>query len=279
MNKIHAKDIRFGMRGHDLGSDFDEMIENAKKYNVHTLQFALAKTVNDVDFDSVGYDKALSDKISAALRENDLSVAVLGCYINPVDRSETELEKSLRRFENFISYASDFNAGVIGTEPGFYESLEKTHSEENYSFFIKNMRRLVNAAEEKGVVIGLEPVYLNTICSPEVTRRMLDDINSDSLAVIFDLSNILNAENYTRQHEIIDSAFALFGDKIRVIHLKDFTFENGEKRFAVTGTGMYDIEYLFSKIAALPHMPQIILDELPPRYHDEAIANLERILG
>ena len=97
MNKIHAKDIRFGMRGHDLGSDFDEMIENAKKYNVHTLQFALAKTVNEVDFDSVGYDKALSDKISAALRENDLSVAVLGCYINPVDRSETELEKSLRR--------------------------------------------------------------------------------------------------------------------------------------------------------------------------------------
>ena len=103
MNKIHAKDIRFGMRGHDLGSDFDEMIENAKKYNVHTLQFALAKTVNEVDFDSVGYDKALSDKISAALRENDLSVAVLGCYINPVDRSETELEKSLRRFTQAIS--------------------------------------------------------------------------------------------------------------------------------------------------------------------------------
>ena len=30
MNKIHAKDIRFGMRGHDLGSDFNEMIENQK---------------------------------------------------------------------------------------------------------------------------------------------------------------------------------------------------------------------------------------------------------
>lgn len=139
MNNLHMSDISFGMRGHDLGSNFDEMLSNAEKHNVRTLQFALAKTVSDVDFDAVGYDKALSEKIATALADNGLSVAVLGCYIDPIERNEAQLENNLRRFENFILYAKDFNADVIGTEPGFCGSLEETRSEENYSFFVSTI--------------------------------------------------------------------------------------------------------------------------------------------
>ena len=53
---------RFGLRGHDAGNSFEEMCENAKKSGIKNLQFALAKTVSEINFDEVGYDADLSKK-------------------------------------------------------------------------------------------------------------------------------------------------------------------------------------------------------------------------
>ncbi len=271
--------MKFGLRGHDIGNSFDEMVKNAVLNDVERLQFALAKTVSDVDFHEVGYNKELSLKIKRALDENNLSVSVLGCYINPVERNEESLEKSLTLFENFICYAKDLDARVIGTETGCIDTMEATRSEENYQFFLKNLKRLVKKAEDNDVVIGIEPVSIFTVYSPEVMARVLSDIASDNLAVIFDLSNIITAENYNDQHKIIDTAFDLFGDKIEVIHLKDFVVEDGRKKFAVAGTGLYDIEYLFSKLETLKNMPDIIFDETPLAEYKNSVENINKFLS
>ena len=59
----------FGLRGHDVGNDFDEMCENAKKHGVKKIQFALAKTVNDINFDAVGFDESVARRIKQKLDE------------------------------------------------------------------------------------------------------------------------------------------------------------------------------------------------------------------
>ncbi len=268
--------MKFGLRGHDIGDSFDEMIEKAVSNGVEVLQLALAKTLADVDFYKIGYSKELSLKIKNALEENNISVSVLGCYINPVEQDAEGLEKNLVLFENFICYAKDFNAKVIGTETGCLDTLEATRSEENYQFFLKNLKRLVKKAEENDVVIGIEPVSIFTVYSPEIMARVLSDINSDNLAVIFDLSNIITVENFMEQHKIIDAAFDLPGNRIKVVHLKDFVIEDNKKKFATVGTGLYDIEYLFSKIKGLSEMPDIILDETLVEHYKESIKNIRR---
>ncbi len=269
----------FGLRGHDIGSNFEEMLEKSAQHGVSKLQLAMTKTVKEYDFNEVGYNAEVSREIKAKLDEKGLSVSVLGCYINPVERDEAALERSLVLFESFIRYAKDFGAGVIGTETGSYIDLETTHSEENYQYFIKNLRRLVKAAEENGVIIGVEPVWIFTVYSVEVMARVLSDISSPNLAVIFDLSNIMTAENYKNQREVMDKAFELFGDKIRAIHLKDFKFDGDKKQFAVAGTGEYDIKYLFSKLATLKNMPEIILDETPLAEYENSVENIKKLLG
>ena len=268
----------FGMRGHDIGDTFEEMLKNATLHGISKLQFAMAKTVSEYDFNEIGYNADVSREIKAKLEEKGLSVSVMGCYINPVERDEAALERNLTLFENFIRYAKDFNAGVIGTETGHYIDLETTHSEENYQYFIKNLRRLVAVAEENGVTIGIEPVWAFTVYSPEVMARVLDDINSPNLAVIFDLSNITTTvEDCKNQRAVMDKAFDLLGDKIRVIHLKDFKFEGGKKAFAPAATGDYDVKYLFSKLASLKNKPDIILDETPLAEYEASVKNLAGI--
>ena len=61
---------RFGLRGHDAGNSFEEMCENAKKSGIKNLQFALAKTVSEINFDEVGCDADLSKKKSKILLMN-----------------------------------------------------------------------------------------------------------------------------------------------------------------------------------------------------------------
>ena len=275
---MNFENIQFGMRGHDIGNTFDEMLENAVKNGVPNLQFALAKTVSDVKFDEVGYDKDVSKMIADKLSENNLTVSVLGCYINPIDRNEASLETQLTRFENFIKYAKDFNAHVIATETGALATTEETRSEENYQYLLKNVKRLVSVAEKEGVMMAIEPVRIYTIYSPQTMRRLLDDVNSDNLKVVFDLSNLIYADNTDEQYKLIDDAFDLFGDKIYAIHLKDYTVVDGVKKFAVAGNGMYDIKYLFDKISKLPAMPHIIFDEIPLVHYAEAKKNVENII-
>lgn len=275
---MNFDNIKFGMRGHDIGNSFDEMLENATKHEVPNLQFALAKTVSDVKFDEVGYDKEISKKIADKLSEHNLTVSVLGCYINPIDRNESSLETQLTRFENFIRYAKDFNAHIIATETGALATMEETRSEENYQFLLKNIKRLVAVAEKEGVTMAIEPVNIFTIYSPQTMRRLLDDVNSDNLKVIFDLSNLITADNTDEQYKLIDDAFDLLGNNIYAVHIKDYTVEDGIKKFAVAGSGMYDIKYLFEKMNKLSTLPHIILDEIPLVHYKEAKENIENLI-
>ena len=283
---MNIKNFELGLRAHDIADSFSDMCALANENNVINLQFALAKTVSDVNFDEVGYDENLSKKIKTELDNHKLSVSVLGCYINPIAENK-ELQKSqLKRFENFIDYAKDFDATVIGTETGVLVyadnphkvDIERTHSEETYQLFLNNLKPLVKKAERLGVTVGIEPVWECPICTPKVMKRLIDDINSDNQEAILDISNMINSENHTKQREMIDEAFDLFGEKIRIIHLKDFIIDEKGKRFAAAGTGDLEIAHMFKRINALEKKPEIILDGLPLADYKETVERLKEII-
>lgn len=269
----------FGLRGHDIANDFVNMCEKAKENKINLLQFALGKTCNDINFDIVGYDKNISTQISNRLHENMLNVAVLGCYINPVEIDIKSKELQLTRFENFISYCKDFNARVIGTETGQKNSIEETHSNETYVEFLNSMVPLVQKAQDKQVQIGIEPVWQLTIYSVDILEKMIKDIASSNISVILDISNLMHNEIFDRQDYVINSAFEKFGDRISTIHLKDYYVLDGIKSFAPTGLGNLNIDLIFKNIEFMDKKPDIILDELPLSLYHEAVERLDSKLG
>ncbi len=270
------KKYKFGLRGHDIADNFLEMCLKAKENKIDILQFALAKTCSDINFDEIGYNKDFSATIKEKLLQNQLHIAVLGCYINPVDVDESSRNTQLHRFKNFLYYAKDFDADVIGTETGSVETIEETHSQKNYMNFLTYMSPIVEKAEELDVTIGIEPVWYYTIYSVERMKKMLDDMKSKNISVILDISNMLNVENYLEQNDIISKAFESFGDSISTIHLKDFDIINGNKTFVPAGNGLLNIELLFQKIGLMTKKPQIILDELPLRLYSDTVKRILR---
>ena len=151
----------FGLRGHDIGNTLQEMCENAKKYGVKNLQFAMARTCNDINFDEIGFGEKVANEIKAKLDEYNLHVSVLGCYIKPINPNDEVRNAQLTRFKNFISYAKVFDADMIATETGFLGTQEETRSEETYQFLLSNLRPLVKEAEDKGVMMAIEMVWIH----------------------------------------------------------------------------------------------------------------------
>ena len=72
--------------------------------------------------------------------------------------------------------------------------VPETYTEENYLRVLDSFKRIRDAAEKLGVMVGVESVYNHTLRSPEMMRRFLDDIDSVNFDVILDAVNLITPE-------------------------------------------------------------------------------------
>lgn len=68
-------------------------------------------------------------------------------------------------------------------------------------------------------------------------KSILDNVKSNNLQVIFDPINFIDESNYDKQDEIIKKSFELFGNRIVMIHAKDFIYEDGKVKQVSIGEG------------------------------------------
>jgi len=263
-----------GIRAHDLPErDIVSLSEKLAEMDIREIQLALPKSIEGIDFYTGGFTPMLARGIKKELQRNDISIAVLGCYISPSLEDERARQGEIDIFTEGLKYAKYLDADMVGTEtPGC--SSEKFKSEEAYAITVDSIKKMVSAAEKLGVRIGLEGVFCNPIYSPERMDRLLKEVDSPNLAVIFDPVNLITAENYKEQRQLIDKAFSLYGGKIEAIHLKDFNITDGKKVEVKTFDGIFDYKYLIEKIKAeKPYLPILIEGE-----NQEAFPNIREKL-
>ena len=255
--------LNIGLRGHDVNAeDLPELSQKLKEYGISNVQLVLKKSCKG--FKEGMFSPSFAKKIGEIFSKNGIEISVLGCYINPSNTNKAVLEKDMAYFIENLKYAKFLNAGVVGLETGFVgeECIPKNNqTEEAYQYLLSNMKVLRDAAEKLGVMIAVEAVSYFVINSPERMLRLVNDLNSPNILVIFDLLNLLTIDNYKNQEEIIDTAFELLGDKISVIHLKDFIIVDNQLRQCELGKGLLNISKILAVIKNYKLQVPIILEE------------------
>lgn len=270
--------INFGVRGHDISADgLSELSQKLKSYGITSVQLVLKKSCNG--FREGMFSPAFANKIGKTFEENGVNIAILGCYINPSCTNEEALKAEMNYFVESLKYARYMNAGVVGLETGFIGDTcdkERNNTEEAYQHLFKNMSVLRDAAEKLGVTIAVEGVSFFVINSPERMHRLITELNSPNMAVIFDPLNLITMENYESQEELFEKMFSLLGEKIVAIHLKDFELTDGGIRQCPLGKGIMNIPLLLSIIRERkPNIP-VILEEVK---EDDLVRSLEYLNG
>ncbi|MEE2833681.1 MAG: TIM barrel protein, partial [Candidatus Latescibacterota bacterium] len=92
-------------------------------------------------------------------------------------------------------------------------------------------------------------------------RRLLDEIASPHLQVVIDGANLFQAGQLARMRHVLEEAFDLLGDDIRMAHAKDLE-KDGDAGHQAAGTGVLDYGYYMICLDRVGFEGSVILHSL-----------------
>lgn len=274
--------MQLGIRLHDIEkAPLEKRLQIAKAQGFRCGHLALSKVISEYSVADGALTPGFACYLKNLFAASGIDIAVLGCYLNLANPNEESLRKNQARYLSHIRFASLLGAGVVGTETGAvneaYQYEERNHSEEALQIFINNLRPVIAYAEKMGVIFAIEPVFKHIVCNPQRARRVLDEIASPNLQIIFDPVNLLDISNYQNRVEIIKEAIAVLGDEIAVVHIKDFVVEDGKLVSVAAGTGEMDYGDITRFVKEKKPYIHVTLENTNPQNAEAARAHIQRL--
>lgn len=272
---------RIGARAHDFGTlSAGELASKLSSHGLCCAQVALNKAIAGLNLKVGDLNPGLAWEVGQGFVRNGVQIAVLGCYINPVNPVDEQRNQLLGFFKDHLRYVRDMGGSLVGLETGTpnaeYALDPNTGSEETFQALVRSIAELVAEAELHGVKVAVEAVTTHTISTPEKMKRLLDEIQSSNLVVIHDPVNLINADNASDADRMIEEPFQLYGDKIDIIHAKDFSMADGVYKQIPTGFGQLDYDRLCRILAADKPGISILLEESGPETIDHCLAHIAK---
>ena len=243
--------LNIGIRAHDMEKmPLEKLAQTIKDSGFNTIQLAIGKSYPDIYTGYGCLSTGLANHFGKAFKDKSISIAILGCYINMIHPDGAILQNELNKFKEMIRYARDFGCSIVGTETGTLNidggfTLEN-YKEEPFLQAVESVKELVREAEKFGVIVGIEGGINHPVHDIYKMKRLLDLVDSNNLQVIFDPANFMTIDIAQDQATFFKEAFALFGNNITALHMKDFVIENNEIRIVPAGQGILDYDALFS---------------------------------
>ena len=254
--------MRYGIRLHDTApGTLRERLSFAREQGFTCAHIALSKLLPGFKMDDA--PTLLSPGLSASVREDfasqGMDCALLGCYLQLARPEGEDLDHVLSIYRAHLRFAAETGISLVGTEtpckgPVFADPLPV--SEDAYQLFLANLKKVLPWAAEYGVYLGVEPVFCDIIATPDRAERLLEDAGSDALRIILDGVNLLSNEAGLNPDPVIEEAIRRLGDRVALLHMKDYRLEEGAFRpvSIACGTGRmnYDRLLAFAKRRDLP---------------------------
>lgn len=257
-----------GARLHDYGKGTpDELFARVSADGFAAVQLAYKKCVPTVK-SYADITEALVNDTIAAEKAHNIQVAVLGTYVELAINDARRLQ-NVADFKSQLAVCKALGAGCIGTETTkMCDQPAGTTREEAQELLCRSLAEILPVAEELGVTVGVEPVTYHSMNSAAATRHILDTMRSPNLKVIFDLSNLVDADNVNAQDRIWNDIGELVGDKIVAVHFKGQAFNpDGSLLHTSLEDSLTDYAVAFAMLRQLPQevLPVLREEAVPAR--------------
>ncbi|MDX8045164.1 sugar phosphate isomerase/epimerase family protein [Gracilibacillus sp. S3-1-1] len=273
-------ELNLGIRGHDV--DFAEpqqIAEEVSSKGLHAVQLALAKSFKNIPTETGTLSPGYAKYMKHTFKQQDIDIAILGCYINMIHPHKEKREQLLARFKEHIRFARDFGCSIVASETGNINEkmgyTEDNFTEEAFQKVVSSVKELTDEAEKWGVIVGIEGGINHPIHTPQKMKRLIDEVDSNHLQVIFDPANFMSMENYEQQEDVFAESFELFGDRIIAIHAKDFVIEDNWIKMVPVGKGLLNYPLLFEWLKEHKPYIEVLLENTKEPYINDSIRYLK----
>lgn len=229
-------------------------------------------------------DEGLVEHIRTAAAERGITVDSVAGYTNLVDpepeRRRAALERLLRLIRAAPAHGADKVALCTGSRDA--RSMRRWNDANDdagaWADLLRSMAACLEAAEESGVTLVFEPEVNNVVHTAAKARRLLDELRSPRLKVVFDGANIYHRGELSRQQELLTEAIDLLGGDIALAHAKDIE-QDGDAGHAAAGTGRLDFGHYLGELRRSGYRGSILLHGLEERQVAASVRFLQGHLG
>ena len=225
-----------------------------------------------LDLTAAGIDPAaLTDadcqRIRAAHATRGLELAALSGTFNIIDPDVEKRRAGMEWLGALAAASGRLGAEVITFCTGTRNPdwLWGGHPDNNtpatWAEMLAAMQEAVEIAEARGAILAFEPEVNNVVDSAQKARRLLDEVRSAHLQVVIDGANLFHAGQLPRMREVLDEAFGLLGDSIRLAHAKDLE-RDGDVGHQAAGTGLLDYDHYLALLRQIGFDGSLILHSL-----------------
>jgi sugar phosphate isomerase/epimerase len=258
--------MRFGMSGCFLPADMDEVTP------------AMCKRVRELGFTGIftrfrANDPHTTPK-SKAQRLRDLLAGEglrlyqsTGYWQNMITPDETLRKEAVSTIQAALRLAGWMGARGIDTGPGSMNPAGPWYPHpDNWTDsarrqLVKTLRECLPVAEDAGVFLSLESHQLVTLKTAEITKEILDEVDSPWVRCDYDSANWITLETVFDTASALNHHFDLLGRHIVSCHAKDIWIENKlalHLQDGCPGKGNMDFKTLFRRMEDLsPDYPVI----------------------
>ena len=110
------------------------------------------------------------------------------------------------------------------------------------------METAVGIAEAHDIQLGIEPELGNVVSSAALARRLIDEMQSEHLRIVFDPANLFDVATADVQRRIVSDAIDLLADRITIAHAKDRAPDGS---FTRAGTGVLDYDHYLNELIGI----------------------------
>lgn len=227
-------------------------------------------------------EQPVIDEIRSAMGRHSIQIAAVSGTFNLIDPDFESRDQNLRRLAVLAAACEALTAPVITLCTGTRnpDNMWRDHPDNAtaaaWDEMVEGIRLALWITEPFGVKLAMEPEPGNVMRDAQKARKLLDEIRSPRLGIIFDAANILAGKLDLPQQDVLSEAFELLGDDIALAHGKEFVRDESVAR--VPGKGGLDWDLYLSLLAKTSYKGPLILHGFVEDQADEAVAFARHVL-
>lgn len=201
-------------------------------------------------------DDALIDEYVKQAKQNNLVIAEVGVWRNPLDFNEDARKKAFNYAVRQLELADRINSrccvNIIGARgPRWDGAYKDNFTKETWKLGVKTIQDIIDAVNPKNTYFAIESMPWMFPTGPDEYLQLLESVGRDRFAVHMDIFNWINTpRRYFFNEDFISECFEKLGNHIKSCHLKDVKMEDNYTLFfreTNAGNGGVNIRHLIKK--------------------------------
>ncbi len=218
---------------------------------------------------SVGADSATIKAYQAAAAKNDIVIAEVGAWSNPIDPDQEKAKNAIQKCVDSLALADEIGANccvnVSGSKnPKHWAGPHKDNlTDATFDLIVETTRKIIDAVKPTHTFYTLEAMPWAYPDSANSYLKLIKAIDRKQFGVHLDPMNLITSPQiYYGNGEMIRDCFRKLGPQIRSCHAKDITLreDNAVPQLdeILAGKGNLDYSAFLTELAKLKDVPMMM---------------------